>query len=338
MRALCKYLGVRLMYSTAYHPQTDGQSENFHKTFLNVLKAFVNKYHSDWEDCIPSVLYAYHNTVHSATGYTPHHLLFGWTPQDLRVPFVASELNKTDIAKNVDSWLQLRKEHLKHANIKLEYARTAMMKARKAVAVTPAFAVGDQVKVSEEALPLRCPSTQSEKLQQRYLGPFTVVEIVNPGAYRLKLPEDYQAVHDVFNESQLRTWFDPGADRELDLSNPLVKPHPALNKVVQVLDRKTYGRVPKTGHVLDIPAQYLCVRRVGAPEWIQGRHLREPEEQALVKKFEWRFPRSSKLPCESVNRYNPERFEDEDAWVSDDELDLGLADDLAQRYGAGGVV
>ena len=50
MRALHKYLGVRLMMSTAYHPQTDGQSENFHKAFLSVLKALVNKYHSNWEE------------------------------------------------------------------------------------------------------------------------------------------------------------------------------------------------------------------------------------------------------------------------------------------------
>lgn len=337
-RALCKYLGVRLMFSTAYHPQTDGQSENAHKILMSVMRAFVNKYHSDWEDCIPSVLYAYHNTIHSATGYTPHHLLFGWTPQDLRVPFVAAELNKTDISKNVDAWLELRKEHLKHANINLEYARTAMMKARKSAASTPAFKVGDKVKVSVAALPLRCPSTQSEKLQQKYLGPYSVIEVVNPGAYRLKLSDDLAAVYDTFNEAQLRPWFDPGADRELDLTNPAVQPHPALNRVVQVLDRKTYGRVPKTGHVLDIPAQYLCARRVGPLEWIQGRHLREPEEQALVKKFEWRFPRSAKLPCESVNLYKPERYEDEAAWVSDDELDLGLADDLGDRFGPGAVV
>ena len=95
---------------------------------------------------------------------------------------------------------------------------------------------------------------------------------------------------------------------------------------------------PCSRGVLDIPAQYLCVRRVGPPEWIRGRFLKEPEEQALVKKFEWRFPRSEKLPCESVNRYNPERYADEDAWVSDDQLDLGLADDLAEHYGSGEVV
>ena len=72
MRELCKALGTRVISSTAYHPQTDGQSDKFHRALLSMLRAFVNKYHSNWESLIPSLLYAYHNTLHSATGYTPH--------------------------------------------------------------------------------------------------------------------------------------------------------------------------------------------------------------------------------------------------------------------------
>ena len=52
-----------------------------------------------------------------------------------------------------------------------------------------------------------------------------------------------------------------------------------------------------------------------------------------MKKFEWRFPRSDALPCESVSRYNPERYADEHEWVSDDELDL--PEGLSQRFGPG---
>jgi hypothetical protein len=143
-------------------------------------------------------------------------LLFGWTPQDLRVPFAVAELNKTDIAKNVDAWLQQRKAELQKAQVHLEYARAAMIKARISAASSRTYAVGDQVKVSTRVLPLRVASTQFEKFQPKYLGPFTVVEIVNPGAYRLELPADYVAVHDVFNECDLRPYFDPGTDRDLD--------------------------------------------------------------------------------------------------------------------------
>jgi hypothetical protein len=137
--------------------------------------------------------------------------------------------------------------------------------SRKSAASTVTYSVGDLVKVSERVLPLRLPSTQSHTLQQRYLGPYQVVEVVNPGAYRLELPEDCSAVPDVFNEADLRPWYDPGADRDLDLSDPAVEPHPALNRVVQVLDRKSFGRYPKNCYYLDIPAQYLCARKSGPP-------------------------------------------------------------------------
>jgi hypothetical protein len=77
MRALCQFLGTRLINSAAYHPQTDGQTENFNRILITALRYLVNRYHSDWEECLPSVLYAYHNSVHSYTGFTPHQLLFG---------------------------------------------------------------------------------------------------------------------------------------------------------------------------------------------------------------------------------------------------------------------
>jgi hypothetical protein len=83
--AVCKALNLKLKLSVAYHRQTDGATEIFNKTFLTMLRCFVNQYHSSWADLLPPLLYAYHNAVHSATGFTPHLLLFGWTPRDLRV-------------------------------------------------------------------------------------------------------------------------------------------------------------------------------------------------------------------------------------------------------------
>ena len=86
LRTLRQALGLQVVNSIAYHPQADGQIEDFHRTLVSMMRAFVNKYHSSWEDILPSLLYAYHNTIHLATGYTPHCLLFDWTPRDLRVP------------------------------------------------------------------------------------------------------------------------------------------------------------------------------------------------------------------------------------------------------------
>jgi hypothetical protein len=119
MRALCQFLGTRLIHSSAYHPQTDGQTENFNRTLIIALRAFVNKYQTDWE-CLPAILHSYHNTIHSSTGFTPHQLLFDWTPTDFCAPFGAAELQLSADCSAVDSWLQTRQEQLRKAQISLE--------------------------------------------------------------------------------------------------------------------------------------------------------------------------------------------------------------------------
>jgi hypothetical protein len=127
MRTLCKHLRVKLKLSTSYHPQTDGQTENFNSTLLQMLRCFVNQFHTDWCEHIPALLYAYQkNTVHSATGYPPHRLLFGWCPRDLRTPL---QEDRTQGDSDVDLWLQIRQKELSKA---MEAAREAMIRARRA--------------------------------------------------------------------------------------------------------------------------------------------------------------------------------------------------------------
>jgi hypothetical protein len=109
-----------------------------------------------------------------------------------------------------------------------------------------------------------------------------------------------------------------------------LEPHPALNPVVQVLDRKKIRRPPKNiSSLFDIPAQYLVVYRNGATAWVRGSHLRSPEEKRMVKQFEFRFQRTNNLPCNQVKDY-PVRLDEENP-VSDDELEIGHYQD---RYGS----
>jgi hypothetical protein len=198
----------------------------------------------------------------------------------------------------VDAWISARAHDLEKAQISLEYARSAMIRAHKKCAISHTYQVGDEVNISIQNVPLRAVSTQKPKLMPRYIGPLTIIEEVNPGGYRSQLPDAYDSMHDVFNESALRSWFQRQVSRTLDTDFPPVQAHPVLNPVVQVLDRKKCGRAPKNCHILDIPAQYLCVRKDGSSEWVPGRLLSEPEDLKL-KEFEWRFPRSKKLPCDS---------------------------------------
>jgi transposase InsO family protein len=58
MRALCKQLHIRLSLSAAYRPQTDGQTERFNRTFMRLLRATTSQHKGDWEQQLPTVVYA----------------------------------------------------------------------------------------------------------------------------------------------------------------------------------------------------------------------------------------------------------------------------------------
>ena len=78
-KGLFENMGTRLDFSSAYHPQTDGQSEIVNSTILDLLKNYVNKVdqRNQWEKYLPLVEYAYNNTVHTSTGKSPFEIVEG---------------------------------------------------------------------------------------------------------------------------------------------------------------------------------------------------------------------------------------------------------------------
>ena len=122
-------------------------------------------------------------------------------------------------------------------------------------------------------------------------------------------------------------------ERRLELDYPDIVAYPTLNRVVQVLDRKRYGRAPCSATPLDIPAKYLDVLVDGTTEWVPHNRLNEDEERDPVKKFENRFSLSITQPCNSVSAYPAaDRIDDEDV-ESADEVNVPLAVALKECYG-----
>ncbi|MCO5561715.1 hypothetical protein L7F22_015338 [Adiantum nelumboides] len=76
-QALFENLGTKLDFSSAYHPQTDGQSEIANATVLDLLKMYVSDRQSEWEKYIPLVEFAYNNTIHSSIGKAPFEVTYG---------------------------------------------------------------------------------------------------------------------------------------------------------------------------------------------------------------------------------------------------------------------
>ena len=58
-KTLCAKLGIKLLFSTAYHPQTDGQTEVANRTLSALLRVLINKNIKEWEECLPITKFAY---------------------------------------------------------------------------------------------------------------------------------------------------------------------------------------------------------------------------------------------------------------------------------------
>ncbi len=85
MHKLFQRLGITHLYSTPYHPQTNGQIERFNSTMDAKIASLSNQSRSDWDDQLPYVTFNYNATRHSTTKTIPFELTYGRSPVFLRI-------------------------------------------------------------------------------------------------------------------------------------------------------------------------------------------------------------------------------------------------------------
>jgi hypothetical protein len=180
--------------SSAYHPQTDGQTERTHRTIEQILRGFVHAQHHDWLHALPLAEFCYNNSVHSATKFSPFEALYGFnplTPPDL----IASSNTTANIAQRIRDIHELITEELKNSDVYMQH--DAAKKSDAAIT----FQEGDKVWLSTEHLKLH--NQPSRKFQQRYIGPYSIISKISEVAYELALPNTMNC-HNVFHISRLR--------------------------------------------------------------------------------------------------------------------------------------
>ena len=80
-RSLCQLLNIKANLLTAYHPKTNGQTEQVNQIFEQYLHIFVNYQQDDWKHLLPLAEFTYNNTQHSATSVTPFFTNKGFHPR-----------------------------------------------------------------------------------------------------------------------------------------------------------------------------------------------------------------------------------------------------------------
>ncbi|GJX09198.1 putative reverse transcriptase domain-containing protein [Tanacetum coccineum] len=203
-------LGTRLDMSTAYHPQTDGQSERTIQTLEDMLRACVLYFRGSWDVYLLLVEFSHNNSYHSSVRCTPFEALYGRKCRSLIM------------------WVEVGEGQLIGPN----YAD----KRRKPLE----FSVGDYVLLKVSPWKGVVRFGKKGKLVPRFVGPFKIIEKVGPVAYRLDLPKEFNGVHDTFYMSNFKKCL---ADPTLQVPLDEIQVDAKLNfmeESVEILER---GRV-----------------------------------------------------------------------------------------------
>ena len=241
-KSLFQTMGTKLAMSTAFHPQTDGQTERANRTLEDMLRAFVSYRQNDWDQFLATAEFACNNAPNASTGMSPFRVNYGRDPYNpytaiTKIPdeipatteFLEGLTNSTKIA--TDALVLAKANQERNAN-----------KSRRDVS----FEVGQQVLLSANHINLASQALRpTKKLQHRFIGPYKIIQKISAVAYKLELPATLQ-IHPVFHVSLLRPYQDPASFPDRTLPPP---PPPSVTidnspeyVVEKILDHRTRRR------------------------------------------------------------------------------------------------
>jgi RNase H-like domain found in reverse transcriptase/Reverse transcriptase (RNA-dependent DNA polymerase)/Integrase zinc binding domain/Chromo (CHRromatin Organisation MOdifier) domain len=195
----CKSIAATRRLSTAFHPQTDGQTERQNQTLKQYLQAFAEEEQSNWAAFLHVAEFAYNDSKNSTLGVTPFEALMGYRPTfQYHIARETHDSDPPEAAQRIKKICELRETLMKRWESAVETQARSYNRHHKPIA----FAPGDMVLLSTQNLKLKLPS---KKLAPRFIGPFMVADAVGKQAYRLHLPTDYH-IHNVFNVSRLEPY------------------------------------------------------------------------------------------------------------------------------------
>ena len=242
-KSLHQAMGTRLSFSTAFHPQTDGQSERTIQILEDMLRSCALDFEGRWDEHLYLAEFAYNNSYQATIQMAPFEALYG---RRCRSPLHWDEVGERpllgpDMVQEANDNIQVIKQRMKVAQDR--YKSYADQKRRPLE-----FQVGDHVflKVSPTKGVIRFGV--KGKLNPRYIGPYEILEKIGPLAYRLALPSSLSGVHDVFHISQLRKCVsDP--DAVIDTNQPEVRPNLTIAerplKIIDEMERHLRNKTIK---------------------------------------------------------------------------------------------
>nr|AAN01260.1 Putative retroelement [Oryza sativa Japonica Group]AAP53141.1 retrotransposon protein, putative, Ty3-gypsy subclass [Oryza sativa Japonica Group] len=198
-KKLQEEMGSKLNFSTAYHPQTDGQTERVNQILEDMLRACALDFGGSWDKNLPYAEFSYNNSYQASLQMAPYEALYG---RKCRTPLLWDQTGerqvfRTDILREAEEKVKIIQERLRVAQSR--HKSYADNRRRDL-----SFEEGDYVYL--RVTPLRGVHRfhTKGKLAPRFVGPYKIVSRRGEVAYQLELPQSLAGVHNVFHVSQLK--------------------------------------------------------------------------------------------------------------------------------------
>ena len=282
-------LGVKLLYNTSYHPQTDGSSERTNQTVEIALRFYIQALEdpSLWLEVLTRIQSILNNTSSLTTGKTPNEIAYGFSPcrplNLLSDPLLPNTFQaRADAADAISFALAYQKAYYnqKYQTLFTKVGNWAMLKLHKKYSIASSAGV-------------------TKKLTQQYVGPFRALGKVGQLAYKLDVLLDWR-MHPVFLVAQLKPAPSPTDD-------PFHRPRPHMPLIVFVnsdtdaskcfeVERLLNKRTVKKGKGGAV--EYLICWTEYGPEWDRWYNINDLEivadlvhdhEEALTQRGHWDF-------------------------------------------------
>jgi hypothetical protein len=300
-QAWADQIGIWQKFSSSYHPDTDGQTERANRVIEDVLRCFADTRQSEWDTFLPMAEFAMNNAPNEATKQTPFMLNYGVNPRhpdisklvstdapltpykkkqkELAVTALSHTLREIADVPAATQFSDLMKQALKHTQILLEAARQRMIQTtnKKRTLKVP-FKVGDYIMLNAKNIKL--VTEGKNKLLPRFVGPFPIMDQINPVTFRVKLADTMQC-HDIFHVNLFKLYkrredIDPDDDEPIAIVIDGVAEYEVealLGKQRKTLSTKQskYGKKSKT------EIQYLVKWQGYGPhhnEWVSEDELK----------------------------------------------------------------
>lgn len=233
-------MGTQLSFSTAYHPQTDGQTERVNQILEDMLRACVLSYGKKWDKCLSFSEFSYNNSYQASLQMSPFEVLYG---RRCRTPLNWSESGERqffgpDMINEAEEHVRMIRERLRTTQ---SHQKSYADRRRRELI----FEVDDHVYLKVSPMKGMQRFQVKGKLAPRFIGPFRILAKRGSVAYQLELPPSLSDVHNVFHVSQLKKCLRVPTEatnlEDLDLQPDLSYRERPI-RILEEMERKTRNR------------------------------------------------------------------------------------------------